>query len=657
MRHMCHYLRANDLTPESLWALLSTVLRVTYNEGMDETTAYGLINIGHLKCVLDAAQSSSFILSLLSNVSASVVPWLSDDKRLLNDEQYNISITPAYLAILGALERASDDKAEILESYGELLAAISTRITPGAPTFTAFVDFWQRVFGDHFNAEQAPSSLRALLLISGCKLGSESPESQEQELVPETPVDTTEEEEWQEVSNVLEAISDSNDSVRSVPQSPVVLRSPVVDQAKSFDETQTTEASDTGSSSISSDEGEEELAVELPEPALVKQLLRLRKSLTLSQQRSQKRGREEGEEKLAPVKKRKLIESPTRDESSPRADTEVESGVEDSVGAAEGPADVESQPTLLESVPGSVVSPTVSPKVATKETLVEVEAPDLGRMEKQVVPVSGKRSLLPNLRMELMLPIASPMKRKREGEETSEPPTDKASSRPLHIRSPRHSHRVLEQPSPSKRRRLETLSDSLALRVLLPSSDELSSSGMWFLPSICNAGDLQVHTDDARPEEIPGSDDSSSTEGSFSPTAIDSPPVGSDEPGNGRWLSFYLLQRSNPPYADESPTKAHVERRQKRQQLAVRSHSVPILSAVPTVPVFNPRIELPRPSVLRRAFTSYDEVQEALVGAFDFLQDNASSLGMSKLVSIGNLLTQTSATVFGTMQKRVNEEI
>jgi hypothetical protein len=282
-------MRPDDIIPGSLWALLATILRITYNEETDETTAYALINIGHLKDILDAAQSPAFVLSLLSNVGGSVVPWLSDDKRLLSDEEYNIAIAPAYLAILGALERASDDKAEILENYGELLAAISTRITPGAPTFAAFVKFWQRVFGDYFDAEQAPSSLRALLLISGCKLGSESPESQEQESVPETPVDTADEEERQEVSNVLKAVSDSDDSARDVPQSPVVLQSPVVNQCQSlpvFVETQTIGASGAGLS-ISSDEGEEEVPVELAGPALIEKLLRLRRSFSSQMRRSQ----------------------------------------------------------------------------------------------------------------------------------------------------------------------------------------------------------------------------------------------------------------------------------------------------------------------------------------------------------------------------------
>ena len=474
--HTCHYLRESDLTPESLWALLSTVLRVTYDEETDETTAYGVINIGHLKRILDAAQSPTFILTLLSNVSASVVPWLSDDKRLLTDEEYNIGIAPTYLAILSALERASDDKAGILEDYGELLAAISTRITHGAPNFSAFVNFWQRVFGDHFDAEQVPSSLRVLLLISGCKLDSVSPESQEQEQVPETPVDTIEEE---EVSNVLDAISDSDDSARDVPESPVVLRSPVIGQSKSlpvFEETQTTAASDAGSSSISSDEGEEEVLVELPEPALVEKLLRLRKSFSPSRMRcsqsrlpdvtifipgddsshdgfspvtsdvtkssaketepevstddqeretlppedrvleglssspssirghlfnprrpspvvandsplttmlGKRRGREHEREQDTPSKRRKLIESPTHDGASETA----ESGVEDSVEVADEP-----QSSLLESVSESVVSPTVSPKVAALEPLVEAEAPDLKRIEKTTVPVSGKLS-------------------------------------------------------------------------------------------------------------------------------------------------------------------------------------------------------------------------------------------------------------------------
>ena len=516
--------------PESLCALLSTVLRVTYDEETDETTAYGLINVGHLKCILDAAQSSTFVLSLLSNVGASVVPWLSDDKRLLSDEEYNIAITPTYLAILRAIERASDDKAEILENYGVLLAAISTRITPGAPTFAAFVDFWQRVFGDNFDAEQAPCSLRALLLISGCKFRSESPESQAQDQVPETPVDNTEEEEWQEVSNVLETLSDSDGPARGVPESPVVLQSPIVNQFQSlpvFEETQTTEASDAGSSSISSDEGEEEVPVELPEPALVEKLLRLRNSFSPSRvRRSQsqlrdvtisilgdgpshgdfrlaasdvtespaketqlevsmgdqerktpppddrvlegsssstsrikehlfsprrdatiimlnrdqselspsdgvnrlstpvglspirspvmasgsplttilgkKRGRDDEQEQELPTKRRKSIELLTHDEFFSGIDTEGESRVEDSVEVEEASVDVETRSTLLKSVPESVVSPTISPKVANNKILVEAKITNIRRIEEQAVPVSGKRPLLPDLRMKLM---------------------------------------------------------------------------------------------------------------------------------------------------------------------------------------------------------------------------------------------------------------
>jgi len=528
--HTCHYLRANDQTPESLWALLSTVLRVAYEEETDGTTAYGLINVGHLRSILDAAQSSAFVLSLLSNVGASVVPWLSDDKRLLSDEEYNIAIAPTYLAILSAIERASDDKAEILENYGELLAAISNRITPGAPTFSAFVEFWQRVFGDHFDAEQAPSSLRALLLISGCKLGSESPESQGQEQVPETPLDTTEEEEWQEVSNVLEALSDSNDSARGVPESPVVSRSPIVNQSQPllvFEETQTTESSGAGSSSISSDEGEEEVPVELPEPALVEKLLRYRKSLSPSRMRrsqsrlhdvtisipgddpghddvgpaasdgtespaketplkvstddqelktpspedqaldgsspsppsvrehfmntrnvativypdqsqlspsgsvnrlptpvlspiqtpdlasssplktivGKKRGRENEPEQETPSKRRKSIELLTCDGFFSGTAREGESGVEAEVEVEKASADVESRSNLLESVPESVVSPTIPPKVANKEILVEAEITNLRCIEERVALVSSKRLLLPDpsLRMKLML--------------------------------------------------------------------------------------------------------------------------------------------------------------------------------------------------------------------------------------------------------------
>ena len=527
--HTCHYLRANDLTPESLWALLSTVLRVAYEEGTDETTAYGLINVGHLKCILDAAQSSTFVLSLLSNVSASVVPWLSDDKRLLSDEEYNIAVTPTYLAILSAIERASDDKAEILENYGGILAAISTRITPGAPTFSAFVDFWHRVFGDDFDAEQAPSSLRALLLISGCKLMSESPESQGQEQVPESPVDTTEEEEWQEVSNVLEALSEFNDPARRVPESPVVFQSPVLNQSQSlpvFEATQTRESSGAGSSSISSDEGEEEVLVEMPEPALVEKLLRLRKSLSPSRMRrlqsrlhdatvslpggdprhgefspaasdatelpakeiqleastddqgrkapenrvldgsssspssikdhlfsrwsvatidmlnrhqseqspphivnklptpaglspiqtpvvangsplttilSKKRGREGEQEEETPSKRRKSIELLVHDEFLSGTVRDGGSGVKESLEVGNASEDIESRSDLLGFVPENVVSPTVSPKVANKGVLAEAENINFRRIEDQVVPVSGKRPLLPDLPFELIL--------------------------------------------------------------------------------------------------------------------------------------------------------------------------------------------------------------------------------------------------------------
>jgi hypothetical protein len=579
-----------------------------------------LINVGHLKCILDAAQSSTFVLSLLSNVGASVVPWLSDDKRLLSDEEYNIAITPTYLAILSAIERASDDKAEILENYGGLLAAISTRITPGAPTFAAFVDFWQRVFGDHFDAEQAPSSLRALLLISGCKLGSESPESQEQEQVPETPVDTTEEEEWQEVSNALEALCDSDDSALSVAKSPVVLRSPIVNQSQSlpvFGETQTTEASDAGSSSISSDEGEEEVPVELPEPALVERLLRLRNSLSPSRMRrsqsrlrdvtistpgddpshddfspaasgvtespaketqlevsmddqegkisspedrvlkgsspspssikehlfsprsaativmlncdqcepspsdsvdrlptpaelssirtpvvaplttilGKKRGREDEQEQETPSKRRKSIELLARDGFFSGTDTEGEPRVEDSVEVAATSADVQPRPTLLEPVPESVVSPTVSPMLANKEILVEVEVNNLRCIEEKAIPISSKRPFLPDLRMKLMLLLATSLKRKREVEEVSKPTAGMSSSHPPETRSPRNSYGALEQPSPSKRRRLETWSDSPVLRVLLPSLDELSSSGMCFdLPFTMRAAHRSTQT-------------------------------------------------------------------------------------------------------------------------------------------------------------------
>ena len=76
----------------------------------------------------------------------------------------------------------------------------------------------------------------------------------------------------------------------------------------------------------------------------------------------------------------------------------------------------------------------------------------------------------------------------------------------------------------------------------------------------------------------------------------------------------------------------------------------------PAVPVFNPRIDVPRLGAPRRTFTSYDEVQEALGSAFEFLKDNASDLDMSKLVAAGNLLSQTSTTVFGAIQRKVDEE-
>jgi hypothetical protein len=77
---------------------------------------------------------------------------------------------------------------------------------------------------------------------------------------------------------------------------------------------------------------------------------------------------------------------------------------------------------------------------------------------------------------------------------------------------------------------------------------------------------------------------------------------------------------------------------------------------VPAIPVFSPRIDTPRPSALRRAFTSYDEVQAALGSAFEFLKDNATNLGVSKLVATGNLLAQTSTTVFGAIQKKVDKD-
>lgn len=99
-----------------------------------------------------------------------------------------------------------------------------------------------------------------------------------------------------------------------------------------------------------------------------------------------------------------------------------------------------------------------------------------------------------------------------------------------------------------------------------------------------------------------------------------------------------------------------MERKQKIQQLTIRSHSDSVLLMAPAIPVFNPRIDVPRPSVLRRAFTSYDEVQGALTSAFEFLKDNACSLGMSKLVATGNLLAETSTTVFGAIQKKVDED-
>lgn len=99
-----------------------------------------------------------------------------------------------------------------------------------------------------------------------------------------------------------------------------------------------------------------------------------------------------------------------------------------------------------------------------------------------------------------------------------------------------------------------------------------------------------------------------------------------------------------------------MERKEKRHHLAVRSYSVPVLPIAPAVPVFNPRIEVPRLSALRRAFTSYEEVQDALSSALEFLKDNASNLGMSKLVAVGHLLAQTSTTVFGAVQKKVEEE-
>lgn len=120
-------------------------------------------------------------------------------------------------------------------------------------------------------------------------------------------------------------------------------------------------------------------------------------------------------------------------------------------------------------------------------------------------------------------------------------------------------------------------------------------------------------------------------------------------------MCLYFLQRFNASYLDESPSKVHVEWKQKRQRLTVRSHSEPVLSMVPAIPVFNPRIDVPRSSALRRAFTSYDEVQAALTGAFEFLKDNASSLSMNKLVATGNLLAQTSTTVFGAIQERVED--
>jgi hypothetical protein len=77
---------------------------------------------------------------------------------------------------------------------------------------------------------------------------------------------------------------------------------------------------------------------------------------------------------------------------------------------------------------------------------------------------------------------------------------------------------------------------------------------------------------------------------------------------------------------------------------------------VPAIPVFNPHIDIPHLSGLCHTFTLYKEVQEALVSAFEFLKDNASSLGMSKLVTTGNLLAQASMTVFGAIQKKVDKE-
>jgi hypothetical protein len=60
--------------------------------------------------------------------------------------------------------------------------------------------------------------------------------------------------------------------------------------------------------------------------------------------------------------------------------------------------------------------------------------------------------------------------------------------------------------------------------------------------------------------------------------------------------------------------------------------------------------------MLCQAFTLYNKVHKVLVSAFEFLKDNMSGLGMNKLVATGNLLSQTSMTVFGAIQMQVGEE-
>jgi len=124
------------------------------------------------------------------------------------------TLQSACLANFGALERASGDLAAVFKDYGELLAVLSTRMAPDAPTFAA---------------------------------------------------------------------------------------------------TQTAGAAEICSLSAWSDEGEEEVPVELPGPDLVAELLRLRNLLNLSPvRRSQKRGREDETEQDRPVKRRRLNESPRR---------------------------------------------------------------------------------------------------------------------------------------------------------------------------------------------------------------------------------------------------------------------------------------------------------------------------------------------------------